>query len=82
MENNYKNMNIAELESLLKKTQEKIENLEDERDIRLEQSQSGQHTGSKIIQSRIQKLEAELKSLQDAVVEINEALENKTKGLT
>jgi hypothetical protein len=81
MENSCKNMNSAELESLLKKTQEKIENSEDERDIILGQSQSGQHTGSKIIQSRIKKIDAEIKSLQDAAAEITEALENKAKEI-
>ena len=77
MEKDYMNMSAAELEALLKQTQEKIEDIEDEQDIILEQSQSGQHTGSKKIQSKIQSLDAERTALQAAVKEITEALQNK-----
>ena len=74
MENDYKNMNAAGLESLRREIREKLENIEDEREIILERSQSGQHIGSKYIQTRIQGLDDERKSLQDTMREIDAAL--------
>ena len=74
MANDYTAMSDDELEALLRKTRENLENMEDERYLILEQSQSGQHTGSKPIQSRIKILDNECAALKNAVAEISEAL--------
>ena len=81
MTNEYQDMNAAELEALLEKKRNRIEDIEDERYLVLEQSQSGQHIGSKYIQFRIKMLDDECGSLQNAIAKISEALQNKTKGL-
>jgi flagellar biosynthesis chaperone FliJ len=80
MVNGYGNMSVFELTALLKQTQEKIADIEDERDIRLSQSQSGQHTGSTIIQSRMQNINTELSSLQKSVREITDTLAAMSKA--
>ncbi|MDR2501591.1 MAG: hypothetical protein LBD37_11035 [Treponema sp.] len=74
MANDYRAMSAAELEELLRKTRGNLENMEDERHLILEQSQSGQHTGSKPIQSRIKTLDNECAALKNAAEEISEAL--------
>lgn len=81
MTNDYQYMSAGELEALLEKKRNRIEGIEDERYLVLEHSQSGQHIGSKYIQSRIKILDDECGSLQNAIAEISEALENKTREM-
>jgi hypothetical protein len=77
----YQDMSAAELAALLERKRNRVEDIEDERYLVLEHSQSGHHIGSKYIQSRIKILDDECGSLQSVIAEICEALENKTKEM-
>jgi len=77
MKTDYRNMSITGLEELLKKTQSKLEDKEDEKDLLEGQSQSGQHMSSEYFQSNYNRLEQDIKSLNSAVGEIKAAIESK-----
>jgi Na+/phosphate symporter len=67
---NPENMGNAELETLLKETQIKLENAEDERDIIFGISQSGQHISAEYIQSQTTKIEQNIESLNGTIEKI------------
>ncbi|MDR2521593.1 MAG: hypothetical protein LBC72_03440 [Spirochaetaceae bacterium] len=81
MANKYENMSVSAIAARIEQTREKIADVEDERDIWIGQSQSGQHTGSAIIQSRIKKLDAECALLRESVAEMHTALEARQERL-
>jgi hypothetical protein len=67
MEHDYKSMNTAELEGLLKTVRGKLEDAEDELSLILERSNSGQHMGSKYVQSNGTRLRQEIESLNTII---------------
>jgi len=73
MENNYKNLSAAELEALLKKTQGKILDLEDEKDLLIAKA-SGQHIGSESLQSNCKRIEKEIETLNADIEKIKAAI--------
>jgi hypothetical protein len=56
--------------------QQKIEDLEDEREIMIEKSQ-GQHTSSKYVQSNVKRLDEETESINSSIKEINIEIESR-----
>ena len=79
MENGFKSMSVSELEAYLQRTREKLENAEDELDIVLERSNSGQHVSSKYIQSNRERIEQEIESLNDTIQKILVEIESRKK---
>jgi hypothetical protein len=70
MENSNIATGVSELGERLKRTQEKLEDAEDELAILLERSNSGQHTSSKYIQSNRARIEQDIESLKDTIKKI------------
>jgi hypothetical protein len=79
MEKNYKDMSDTDLEELLWKTKNKLEDAEDEFEIINGQSQSGQHMSSKYFQSHCGRIEQEIKYFHDAIEEIDVEIKNRKK---
>jgi hypothetical protein len=77
METAYSDMSAIKLTALLTNTQNKIDDKEDERDLILGQSQSGQHISSKYIQSHCERIEQDIKSLKTIVEEVEREMENR-----
>jgi hypothetical protein len=77
METAYGDMSDIELKTLLSNTQCKIDDKEDERNLILGQSQSGQHISSKYIQSHCERIERDIESLKSIVEGVEREVENR-----
>jgi vacuolar-type H+-ATPase subunit C/Vma6 len=65
------------LEALLADTQRRLDDEEDELNLILEKSNSGQHISGKYIRSHCERIEQEIASLKSIAEEIKEAIENR-----
>jgi chaperonin cofactor prefoldin len=81
MEDDYKNMNVAELETALKIALVKLDDAEDELELIREKSNSGQHMGSQYIQSNGTRLSYEIESMKNTIEKIKTEIENRKEKL-
>jgi cob(I)alamin adenosyltransferase len=79
MEKAYKEMSDTDLDEMLRRTQNKLEDAEDELEIINGQSQSGQHMSSKYFQSHCGRIEQDIKYFHEAIEEINTEIKNRKK---
>lgn len=79
MGTSYGTMSDSELEALLRNTQCRLDDKEDEQGLILEQSQSGQHISSKYFQSHCGRIEQEIESLKSIAAEIKREIESRKK---